>query len=69
MGKRDKVIGRMSPEKAVSKLKSTPAPSLAAALGAKPEFGPAPNRYVVPVSVILESRMGETQTVSRPGGI
>ncbi len=34
----------MSPEKTVSKLRSTPAPSLAAAFDAKPEVGPAPNR-------------------------
>jgi hypothetical protein len=43
--------GRMSPEETVSKLRSTPAPSLTAALGAKPEVGPAPNRYAAPASV------------------
>jgi len=59
----------MSPEKTVLKLRSTPAPILTAALGAKPEVGPAPNRYVVPVSLIRGPRTSETGTISQPGDI
>lgn len=40
LGNWDKLSGRMNPAKTVFKLRSTPAPSLAAALDAKPEVAP-----------------------------
>lgn len=57
----------MSSEKTVSKLRSTPAPSLAAALGAKPEVGPAPNRYAAPASVRRGPCISDTRTISQLG--
>lgn len=57
----------MSPEETVSKLRSTPASRLAAALGAKPEVGPAPNRYAAPASMILGPCISETRTISQLG--
>lgn len=57
----------MSPEETVSKLRSTPAPSLTAALGAKPEVGPTPNRYAAPASLIRGARISETRTISQLG--
>jgi len=67
MGNLDKSSGRMSPAKTVFKLRSTPAPSLTAALGAKAEVSPAPNRYAAPVSLIRSPRITETRTVSQLG--
>jgi len=67
MGNLDKVSGRMSIVKTVFKLRSTPAPSLTAALAAKPEVGPAPNRYAAPVSLIRGPRISDTRSVSQLG--
>ncbi|MBN2134088.1 MAG: hypothetical protein JW741_31585, partial [Sedimentisphaerales bacterium] len=66
-GDLDGLSGRMNPEETVSKLRSTPAPSLPPALGAKPEIGPAPNRYAAPVSLIRDPRISEMRSVSQLG--
>ena len=67
MGNWDKLSGRMSLVKTVFKLRSTPAPSLTAALDAKPEVAPAPNRYAAPALPIRGPRISETRTISQLG--
>ncbi len=67
MGNLANLSGRMSPARTVFKLRSTPAPSLTAALDAKPEVSLAHNRYAAPVSLTRGPCISEMRTVSQLG--